>query len=463
MINIGLFGLSAVATKLMAFILMPLYTLHFTTGEYGVMDMATILITLLFPILTLLISEGMLRFILDDKANVKFYITESFVVMTASCMVLLALLPLLDLPIFGGLGEYKWWFLLSYIALCFPTVMSTVARALDQTRLMAYASILSAILMGIIAYVTIARMNLGLIGYFYSYIIGNGSAALIYIVGGRQYQFISLSEWINKRHLRKDLWRYSLPLAPNSLCDQIQTTASRLILTGTLGISFSGLYAAASKIPNLLNVLQQIFSLAWQISTFQEFRSRSLKHFYDVIWRGYNAIMVLGSSLVILLTSFIAKILMQGSFYAVWPITTILVLSFYLASLSNFLGTIYQAYMHTNSLLLGTFAGTMVCIAWTATTVSHLGIVSAATGALIANLLIFIIRAIDTRKFMKIDFHIYKFLTTLFLLAAQTTIVFLQFTQYQVFSLFCFLGITLIQCFELLPFMKIIVKKKEQH
>ena len=69
LVNVGIFGLSAVATKLMAFILMPLYTLYLSTEEYGIMDMATIMVTTLFPVLTLLISEGMLRFTLDDKSK----------------------------------------------------------------------------------------------------------------------------------------------------------------------------------------------------------------------------------------------------------------------------------------------------------------------------------------------------------------------------------------------------------
>ena len=119
----------------------------------------------------------------------------------------------------------------------------------------------------------------------------NGSSILVYLFAGKQYQFIDFTVWRNNASLRKQLWRYSLPLAPNSLCNQIQTTVSRFIITGVLGISASGLYAAASKIPNLLNVLQQIVQQAWQLSTFQEFKSSVLKHFYDVIWRVYHALM----------------------------------------------------------------------------------------------------------------------------------------------------------------------------
>ena len=207
LVNVGIFGLSAVATKLMAFILMPLYTLYLSTEEYGIMDMATIMVTTLFPVLTLLISEGMLRFTLDDKSKAAFYITETMLVMLASCVLLAILLPVFDLPIFGGLGRYKIWFLLSYAALCFPSVMGTVARAMDQMKLIAYASILSALIMGALAYALIAGMNLGLMGYFYSYIVGNGSAILVYLFAGKQYQFIDFTVWRNNASLRMQLWR----------------------------------------------------------------------------------------------------------------------------------------------------------------------------------------------------------------------------------------------------------------
>ena len=461
LVNVGIFGLSAVATKLMAFILMPLYTLYLSTEEYGIMDMATIMVTTLVPVLTLLINEGMLRFTLDDKSIATFYITETMLVMLASCVLLAIILPVFDLPIFGGLGRYKIWFLLSYAALCFPSVMGTVARAMDQMKLIAYASILSALIMGVLAYVLIAGMNLGLMGYFYSYTIGNGSAILVYLIAGKQYRFIDFSIWRSNASLRKQLWRYSLPLAPNSLCNQIQTTVSRFIITCVLGISASGLYAAASKIPNLLNVLQQVFQQAWQLSTFQEFKSSGLKHFYDVIWRVYHALMSIGSALVIALSPFIAKVLMQRQFYSVWPLISILVLAFYLGAINNFLGTIYQAYMRTKPLLIATIAGTVSCLAFTAMFVHSWGILAAAFGALVSSLTIFVIRVIDIRRLMRVDMRPFPTAITMGLLAAQSVVTLSQCGHYLSLSLICLLSIAGVQCYELKPLINLMFGRRK--
>ena len=451
LINVGIFGFSEVATKLMAFILMPLYTLYLSTEEYGIMDMATIMVTTLFPVLTLLISEGMLRFTLDDKSKAAFYITETMLVMLASCVLLAILLPVFDLPIFGGLGRYKIWFLLSYAALCFPSVMGTVARAMDQMKLIAYASILSALIMGVLAYALIAGMNLGLMGYFYSYIVGNGSAILVYLFAGKQYQFIDFTVWRNNASLRKQLWRYSLPLAPNSLCNQIQTTVSRFIITGVLGISASGLYAAASKI------VQQ----AWQLSAFQEFKSSGLKHFYDVIWRVYQALMSIGSALVITLSPFIAKVLMQRQFYSVWPLISILVLAFYLGAINNFLGTIYQAYMRTKPLLIATIVGTVSCLAFTAMFVHSWGILAAALGVLVGSLTIFVIRVIDIRRLMRVDMRPFPTAITMGLLAVQSVVTLSQCGHYLSLSLICLLSIASVQCYELKPLINLMFGRRK--
>lgn len=459
--NIGIFTLNAVATKLMAFLLMPLYTLYFSTDEYGIMDMAVIMTNMLFPLLTMLISEGMLRYALEDKEHISFYVTESFVVMLLSCVILALLLPLFDLSFFGGLGQYKLWFLLSYMAMGFPTVMSTVARALDQTKLMSYASILSAIVMGVLAYVLIAVMKLGLMGYFYSYIIGNGLSIFVYILLGKQYRYVNFHEWRNGFPLRKQLWKYSIPLAPNTLCDQIQTVGSRLIITGVLGISSSGLYASASKIPNLLNTVQQIIQLAWQLSTFQEFKNKGLKHFYDVIWKVYQALMSLASSAVILFSPVLAMLLMQKQFYDAWPLISVLVVAFYLSSINSFLGTIYQAFMETKPLLTAALLGALICIAFTACFVHSLGITAATFGVLISSFLIFIVRSIDIRRLLRVDMRPLSTAITVMLLTVQSIVTLNQYDHYLFWSSICLLFIAFVQCYELKPLVTLIFTRRK--
>ena len=68
--------------------------------------------------------------------------------------------------------------------------------------------------------------------------------------------------------------RYSLPLIPNSLFWWMGTSINRFFITGMIGIGASGLFAAAGKVPGLVNTVYAVFQQAWQLSAFQEARER---------------------------------------------------------------------------------------------------------------------------------------------------------------------------------------------
>ena len=49
--NTALFALNTIGTKLIIFLLVPLYTKAFTTSEYGIVDLVTTIGAILVPII----------------------------------------------------------------------------------------------------------------------------------------------------------------------------------------------------------------------------------------------------------------------------------------------------------------------------------------------------------------------------------------------------------------------------
>lgn len=454
LINIGLFTLNSIATKLMAFILMPLYTLYLSTSEYGIMDMSIIVINMLFPLLSICIGDGVLRFMVEDPGNNKFYVTEGTIVILGGTVLVALCLPILDLRFFGGLGNYKILFLLSYIFGSFPAYQGSVARGLNQIKLMPIVSICSSMTMAVLAFLFIAIMKWNINGYFYSYIIGNAVAIILYLFVGKHYKCFSFSEWKKKKKLRCALWKYSFPLAPNSLCNTAGTTFSRFIITNMLGISASGMYAAASKIPNLLNVVQQIVSQAWQISIFQEYKKTNIKHFYETVWKLYNAAMLIGCSLLIVLISPLSSILLQREFYAAWKLIPILIFAFYLGAVNTFLGTIYEVYMKTKPLLIAAFIGAVLCVGLTAIGIPYVKIVGAALAVLFSNLIIFIIRICDTRRLLKIDLGWASLFFSWLIILIQCSVTWNSGSSSISQSIVCFVLLLFIQIIHIIPLFK---------
>ena len=73
----GLFVVSNFASKLLIFLLLPLYTNVLSTEEYAVADLITTTINLTFPVLTLSITEATLRFAFDKNVKkMKFFLLQ---------------------------------------------------------------------------------------------------------------------------------------------------------------------------------------------------------------------------------------------------------------------------------------------------------------------------------------------------------------------------------------------------
>ena len=69
--NIGVLMIANFSSKILVFLLVPLYTSVLSTTEYGSYDLAVSTATLLFPILTLNIVDAVMRFSMDCAVNKK--------------------------------------------------------------------------------------------------------------------------------------------------------------------------------------------------------------------------------------------------------------------------------------------------------------------------------------------------------------------------------------------------------
>ena len=69
--NSVIFAIGNLGSKIMQFIMVPIYSYTLTTSEFGKVDMLTAVISLLSPIVCLDIFDGVFRFALDHTSNKK--------------------------------------------------------------------------------------------------------------------------------------------------------------------------------------------------------------------------------------------------------------------------------------------------------------------------------------------------------------------------------------------------------
>lgn len=73
--NTGILAISNFSSKILAFLLVPLYTRVLTTEEYGSYDLISITIQLLIPIFTVNICEAVVRYLMDKNIEENDVIT----------------------------------------------------------------------------------------------------------------------------------------------------------------------------------------------------------------------------------------------------------------------------------------------------------------------------------------------------------------------------------------------------
>ena len=463
-VNSTIFAINALATKLITFVLVPLYTTYLSAGDYGITDMSLTVISLLMPLVTLNSAEAAIRFIISDEKNGPRYAAVSLSVTFFSILVVAFCLPILDMGVFGGLGEYKTLFLAAYASSALMNTCSAIARGYGNIAIIPKCATISSLITIVAALYLIGVRGTGVDGYFISVSAGPLVATSIYLTRGRilSHAIVGFSEKPGKQSLIREIIHpmvsYAIPLIPNSLFWWAGTGINRFYITGMLGITASGMFAAASKIPNLLNTAYSIFQQAWQLSAFQEVGKEGVEHFYAVIFRILSSGLTVLCSLLSLLSPWVALIFLRGETYAAWPMIPILLIANLMSVFSSFYGTVYTATLHTTYIMRTTVFGAISCLILTPALIPLFGTLGACIASAIGQGLVFLMRAIDSVRYVKFDTGWKTLLPTMALLIVQALVASAQISMWAGISACCFLVILTIQCKRLKPIIIQIMK-----
>ena len=118
--NAVILGIGNFSSKILVFFLVPLYTNVLSTLEYGNYDLAITTIQLAAPIITVNISDGVMRFLFEKDKSKSDVATIGFRYLSISCVIFAAFLSLcryIGWPQF--LLENTIWILLYYIGFIF--------------------------------------------------------------------------------------------------------------------------------------------------------------------------------------------------------------------------------------------------------------------------------------------------------------------------------------------------------
>lgn len=391
-ISIGKFS-----TRVVSFILLPLYTALLSKSEYGSYDLLNTISIFLIPIITLQLEEGMFRFLIDAKSDEEkskiftqtiVYITISFII--SSLLIIL----------FSNLISYKYgYYLVGYLfgSIIF-NITTAFARGESRWKLYSFLSFINSFINIVLNVLFIAVFKWGLVGLFLAYII---SCVIIGIYGLFK---LGAYKYLNRKYLDKktmnSMVKYAFPLVPNNISWHAISLSDRLIITNILNVSANGIYSVANKFPTIINTCYGFFNVSWRESASKMVLKEERDEFYNSVYINLKHFLMTSSILVVAFLPFVFNILINSNFNEAYAYIPLMILSTYYANMSNFSSGIFAAYKDNKVLVPTTIVAAILNLIIGFVFIKKIGLFAPILGTLVSYAVINIYRNYKLRKYL---------------------------------------------------------------
>lgn len=443
--NTLLFAIANMGSKILVFLMIPLYTAVLTTEEYGISDMVQTTAQMLFPVLTGMIADAVLRFCFIEGVNKDNVFTTGLkITLWGSLLSIIVTIGLYFLPMFDSIGLYILFVPIMFCNQGFINLMHKFARGINKVRVSATAGLLSSFIIVALNLLFLLVFKMGVLGFLLSYTLAD-LIAIAYMANRCQVRKYWTAEIDIK--LQKEMVCYSMPLVPNQISWWAQSSISRYIMLAWLGVSAVGIYSATLRIPSILTVLCDIFAQAWLLSALKDYGSDDSKKYIKSMHKKYFSMLVVLTAVIILLSHILAGVLLSGEFVSYWWVTPYLFISVFLGALVGFLGSIFSSERKNVMQFLSTLIGALVSILVTLLFLKQYGVIVVAVSTLFGYYVIWLIRRIAVNKYL--DVGVSTFNTTLQVLILTAESIFVGKGLY-LFAIGCFVILIILNYKELI-------------
>ena len=375
-----------------------------STGDFGSSDFIQSSINLLTPIFTLGIYHAAVRFALKPEADNRIVFSFGLKVILGGLIILFLAYPIfLQISV---INDYLLFLYLLYITTVISIYLNQFARGINRIGLIGICGVLSTVIVVLSNVVLLVVFKMGAKGYLISFILANLISSAVLFIGGGMRGCLSLRQ--NDKQLMLDMLKYSIPLVPNTLSWWLNNTANRYIITMFCGVSQLGLFSVATRIPTILVTFQGIFIQGWQLSAINEYNEEDKGDFFSSVYKYYNLFMLMGCSILIVLSKVLATFLFAKDFYIAWKYIPFLVISVVFGAMIGFFSSIYLAEQKTNMLFITTLAGGFISVIGNLILVPLIGPMGASITSPIAYFAIWLILYMDTKRYIQLKIILWK-------------------------------------------------------
>lgn len=436
--NSLIFGLGLFGAKFIQLFLIPFFTNIFTSSEYGVIDLSITLIELLVPIMTLELSNAILRFGLSQGVDKKSLLKNSLLILSIGIIAIIVLSP--ALRFYKTLFPWRKYIIVLLIFHCIREQCTIFVKAEEKILIYAFDSFMVAGVVAVFDIIFISNCRWGIGGYFIAEIVGYGVSILFLIIAGKIYTLFDYKSSIDIILLKR-MTAYSFPLIFNGISWWITSFSDRAILDFYFSESEVGVYAIASKFPSLMAAVLSVFTQAWIISAIKEYEKQKMSRFFDKVLKLYISVVFTLVSIGIIIIEPILKIYVGRDFYEAWMYVPFLLIGSAFLGVSNYVGSVFSAAKQNVLEMKSAVLCACINIILNLLLIPKYGIMGAVITTMFSYIALAAIRLKNGRNIVYLDKQINKIivLNTVFLVSESIVIFYSDFFTGCVIAIICLL------------------------
>lgn len=404
-----IFGVGSILHKLIAFVLLPIYTTKLDISEYGALGLILTAGSVLFIIFMFGMSKAIFRSYFDyqDELERKKVITTGFLLLLISSIILIVIgflsADFLSLLIFDT-QDYRFHFILVIATTAFeilsiiPIVILRIEK--KSVSFISFQTSFLILRLGLIIYLILGR-NWGIIAVLFSdLIIGALSCIVLYI-----YVRKSFVLQFSKEESIKML-KLGLPLIPADISVLVFSAIDRYFINYYSTTDEVGLYNLAYKFGDLITVLFATpMALIWPVVFFSYKKHNNIKEFYTKALTYSCFIAFFLFLLFSLLSKELIQIMSDKEYWASYTVIPIIVLTYAIWSLRKSINVAILLKRKTNVEAIIFFIGAVLNVGLNFLLVPRYGMMGAANATIITYIVLAAILFVYNKKLMEIKYE----------------------------------------------------------
>jgi O-antigen/teichoic acid export membrane protein len=332
-------------------------------------------------------------------------------------------------------------------------------RSRGLVKLFSADGILTTFITLVLNILFLAVFNMGITGYLLSIILSDALSSVFMCVVADNLKYLQIKGL--ERSTVSAMVRYSIPMIPTYILWWIVGLSDQYFIVYMIDDNANGLYSMAQKIPSLINIVSTIFFQAWQMSAISEYKSEGARNFYTKVFDAYQSLMVIASGGILLFLKFIMRIIAGTTdFYEGYVYVPLLLLAVLNCCFCQFLSSIYSASKNTKNSLYTSLIAAVVNIVLNIVLIPKWGVQGACLSTLCSYGACFIVRVIDTRRYIKFHFNAVKYVVNVSLLAIMGATIVLDYSHLIVWLLCGFALIVMYNYGSIMETVKQVIGKK---